>query len=210
MAAQQDQSAQPFEVAFRLPAGANPAAYFAISAFDGNGPKEFHVESSPTGADGTWTRAGSGTASMPDWNHYYYWLGDGTWGGICGMPWKIAANVPANVDVSGSTLKVDGGATLDLAGAHGDIAAVEVDWSSCGGTIRGRAIPANGTLALVNVPSGTDVFGTTLLSLDDTTGTANLKTWTVTVNGTAKDCRVQIDVAGALALKEKATVLAIR
>ncbi len=210
MAAQQDQSAQPFEVAFRLPAGANPAAYFAISALDGNGPKEFHVETSPTGADGTWTTVGNGTASMPDWNHYYYWLGDGTWGGICGMPWKINSNAPANVDVSGATLKVNAGATLDLTGSHGDIAAIEVDWTSLGGTIRGLAIPANGTLALVNVPAGTDVLGPTLLSFPAATGTANVKSWTVTVNGTGKDCRIQIDANGALTLAAKSTVILMR
>ena len=210
MAAQQDQSAQPFEVAFRLPAGANPAAYFAISAFDGNGPKEFHVETSPTGADGTWTTVGNGTASMPDWNHYYYWLGDGTWGGICGMPWKINSNAPANVDVSAATLKVNAGATLDLTGSHGNIAAIEVDWSSLGGTIRSLAIPANGTLALVNVPAGTDVLGPTLLSFPAATGTANVKSWTVTVNGTGKDCRIQIDANGALTLAAKSTVILMR
>lgn len=210
LAAQQDQSAQPFEVAFRLPAGANPAAYFAISAFDGNGPKEFHVESSPTGADGTWTRAGSGTASMPDWNHYYYWLGDGTWGGICGMPWKIAANVPANVNVAGATLRVDSGATLDLAGATGAIAGVEVDWTSRGGMISGLAVPQGGTLALVNVPDGTNLVGEPLFTLADAASSNNVKSWSVTVNGKAKAAPVQIAANGEVSLASAATVLVMR
>ncbi len=210
MTAQQDQSAQPFEVAFRLPSGANPAAYFAISAFDGNGPKEFHVESSPTGADGTWTTVGTGTASMPDWNHYYYWLGDGSWGGICGMPWKITANVPANVDVSGATLRVDSGAALDLAGATGDIAGIEIDWIGGGGTISGLAAPRGGTLALVNVPDGANILDTSLATLSGCGDKANFHSWNVTVNGTTKKCRVFVDADDTLRLGGNATVLIVR
>lgn len=209
MATQYDQSACPFEVALRLPAGANPAAYFSFSTYDGFGPSAFHVESSPTGADGTWTIVGSGTWT-PVWDRYYYWLGDGTWGGICGMPWRIAPNTTANVNVSGATLRVDSGATLDLAGANGAVAAIEVDWTSLGGTIRGLAIPANGTLALVNVPSGTNLYGPVLLTLDAASGSANFSSWTVTVNGRAKDCRIQLDANGALTLGAEATVITLR
>ena len=62
----------------------------------------------------------------------------------------------------------------------------------------------------MNVPSGTDVFGTTLLSLGDTIGTANVKSWTVTVNGNAKDYSIKIDANGALTLAADATVILMR
>ena len=208
LAAQQDQSANPFEVAFRLPAGAHPAAYFAFSATDGYGPAAFHVECSPTGADGTWQTVGSGTWSPSA--KWYHWIGDGTWGGICGMPWTITANVPANVNVARATLRVDSGATLDLAGATGAIAGVEIDWTSRGGTISGLAVPQDGTLALVNVPDGTNLVGEPLFTLADAASSNNVKSWAVTVNGKAKAAPVQIAANGDVSLASAATVLVMR
>lgn len=208
LATQADQSANPFEVAFRLPAGANPAAYFAFSATDAYGPAAFHVECSPTGADGTWQTVGSGTWSPSA--KWYHWIGDGTWGGICGMPWKIAANVPASVNVAGATLRVDSGATLDLAGATGAIAGVEVDWTSRGGTISGLAVPQGGTLALVNVPDVTNLVGVPLFTLADAASSNNVKSWSVTVNGKAKAAPVQIAANGEVSLASAATVLVMR
>ena len=209
MAAQQDQSARPFEVAFRLPAGANPAAFFSISATDGSGPVEFHVESSPTGADGSWTTVGAGRWT-PDWNHYYYWLGDGSWGGLCGMPWRIDSNIPETIDVSGATLRVDAGATLDLSHTTGALEALEVDWTSLGGTIRNLDIRNGGVLRLVNVPAGTDVTGTPLLAVENYTGKENLKTWTLTVDGSPKSCYVQIGAQGSVVLAPTGTVIIVR
>lgn len=209
MPAQQDQSARPFEVALRLPAGANPVAYFAFSAMDAYGPAAFHVECSPTGEEGTWSTVGSGTWT-PDGNHYYYWIGDGTWGGICGMPWRIDSNVPPNANVSGATLRVDSGAALDLAGATGDIAGIEIDWIGGGGTISGLAAPRGGTLALVNVPDGANVLDTSLATLSGCGDKANFHSWNVTVNGTTKKCRVFVDADDTLRLGGNATVLIVR
>lgn len=207
LAAQQDQSANPFEVAFRLPAGAHPAAYFAFSATDGYGPAAFHVECSPTGADGTWQTVGSGTWSPSA--KWHYWIGDGSWGGVCGMPWKIAANTPASVCVAGTTLCVDSGATLDLAGMTGDIAGIEIDWTSRGGTISGLAVPQSGTLALVNVPDGVNVCDTVLATLPGCEGRSNFRSWGVTVNDATKTYRISVDANDSLALGADATVLIV-
>ena len=62
----------------------------------------------------------------------------------------------------------------------------------------------------MNVPSGTNLYGPLLLALDGASGTANFKNWAVTVNGRAKDCRIQLDANGALTLGAEATVITLR
>ena len=129
-----------------------------------------------------------------------------------GAPFAVESSGDAPAATAATVAaKVAAGATLDLAAAPGvSVNAIEVDWTSLGGTIKGGTVPANGGISLVNVPAGTDVCGTTLLSLPGVIGTANMKSWMVTVNGENKTRRVAVAASGALTLEKDATVLFVR
>lgn len=210
-------------ITFRLPAASAPALWHSIGSVGnrGDNPCGWKLETSANGVDG-WTEVVSVDQDLiTSAENYYYWRNDRRYNDMPwnssgtqkseGLPWRLALN---NAIATGNALgvvRVDSGATLDLTGSDGaGISGLEIDLSVGGGTIRGLAIPANGTLAIVNVPSGTNLYGPALLALDGATGTANFKNWNVTVNGKAKDCRIQLDANGALTLAAEATVLFVR
>ena len=216
-------SSPAITVTFRLPAASAPALWHSIGSVDnrGNQPRGWKLETSANGGDG-WTEVVSVSQELVTKSeNWYYWRNDrrynekpwnseGTQKSE-GLPWRLALN---NAIATGNTLgivRVDSGATLDLTGSDGaGMTGLEIDIAAGGGTVRGAAIPVNGTLALVNVPAGTNLYGPVLLALDGASGTANFKNWTVTVNGRAKDCRIQIDENGALTLAAEATVILMR
>lgn len=210
-------------VSFRLPAASAPALWHSIGSVGnrGDNPCGWKLETSANGVDG-WTEVVAVDQDlMTSAENWYYWRNDRRYsdkpwnsGGTQkseGLPWRLALN---NAIATGNTLgvvRVDSGAALDLSGSDGlGLSGIEIDLSAGGGTIRGAVVPQNGTLTLVNAPAGTSPYEAPLLSLDDATGTANFKTWTVTVNGKAKDCRIQIDENGALSIGAEATVLCVR
>ena len=212
-----------FTLTARLADDANPVCWFTTYRQGDQPAKMITVESSPDGVSG-WRTVSSFAEATTYNGAYYTWANDRSGGSAAvtisgnakplwtGAPFAVASSGDAPAaTVANVAAKVAAGATLDLAAAPGvSVNAIEVDWTSLGGTIRGLAIPANGTLALVNVPAGTDVYGTPLLALDGATGAANFKNWAVTVNGRAKDCRIQLDANGALTLGAQATVITLR
>ena len=212
-----------FTLTARLADNANPVCWFTTYRQGDQPAKMITVESSPDGVSG-WRTVSSFAEATTYNGAYYTWANDRSGGSAAvtisgnaktlwtGAPFAVASSGDAPAaTVANVAAKVAAGATLDLAAAPGvSVNAIEVDWTSLGGTIRGLAIPANGTLALVNVPAGTDVYGTPLLALDGATGAANFKNWAVTVNGRAKDCRIQLDANGALTLGAEATVITLR
>lgn len=212
-----------FTLTVRLADDANPVCWFSTYRLGDFPAKTITVESSPDGVSG-WRTVSSFAEATTYNGAYYTWANDRSGGSaavtISGNSRTLWTGAPFAVESSGDApattvatiaAKVAAGATLDLAAAPDvSVNAIEVDWTSLGGTIRGLAIPANGTLALVNVPSGTNLYGPVLLTLDGASRTANFKNWAVTVNGRAKDCRIQIDANGALTLGAEATVITLR
>ena len=208
----------------RLADNANPICWLSSYKQHDQPAEMITVESSPDGV--SWRKVSQldENAYINSSFPYYVWVNDRSGASanvtIDGNSKTLYSGAPFPVESSGDAVattaatvaaKVASGATLDLAAAPGvSVNAIEVDWTSLGGTIRGLAIPANGTLALVNVPSGTNLYGPVLLTLDGATGAANFKNWTVTVNGRAKDCRIQLDANGALTLGAEATVITLR
>lgn len=212
-----------FTLTVRLADNANPVCWFTTYRQGDFPAGTITVESSPDGVSG-WRKVAEFAEATTYNGAYYTWANDRSGGSaavtISGNAKTLWTGAPFPVESSGDApaattasvaAKVAAGATLDLAAAPGvSVNAIEVDWTSLGGTIRGLAIPTNGTLALVNVPSGTNLYGPVLLTLDAASGSANFSSWTVTVNGRAKDCRIQLDANGALTLGAEATVITLR
>lgn len=218
-----------FTLTARLADDANPVCWFSTYRQFGAdyAANSIVVESSPDGVSG-WRKVVECAEKSLLNGANYTWTNDRSWGSktvslnvnqtaadytlYSGMPFAVAASGAAAAPATGSVaVRVASGATLDLSSAAGVAAnIVEVDWADLGGTIRGAAIPANGTLVLSNVPPGANLYETPLLTLPTATGKTNFGSWTVTVNGVAKDCRVRVDSADALLLDKSATVLSIR
>ena len=216
-------SSPAITITFRLPTASAPALWHSIGAVGnrGDNPCGWKLETSANGVDG-WTEVVSVDQDLiTNAEKYYYWRNDRRYNDMPwnssgtqkseGLPWRLSLNNAIAIGNTLGVVRVDSGATLNLTGSDGaGISGLEIDLSVGGGTIRGLAIPANGTLALVNVPSGTNLYGPVLIALDSATGTANFKNWNVTVNGRTKDCRIQIDANGALTLAAEATVIFMR
>lgn len=218
-----------FTLTARLADDANPVCWFSTyRQFEADyAANSIMVESSPDGVSG-WRKVAECAEKSLLNGANYTWTNDRSWGSktvslnvnqtaadftlYSGMPFAVAASGAVAAPATGSVaVRVASGATLDLSSAAGVAAnIVEVDWTDLGGTIRGAAIPANGTLALSNVPQGANLYETPLLTLPTATGKANFGSWTVMVNGVAKDCRVRVDSTDALLLDKSATVLSIR
>ena len=216
-------------LAARLADDANPVCWFSTYRQFGAdyAANSIVVESSPDGVSG-WRKVAECAEKSLLNGANYTWTNDRSWGSktvslnvnqtaadytlYSGMPFAVASSGDVAASTAGGVaVRVASGATLDLSAAAGvAVGAVEVDWSDLGGTIRGASMPANGTLALSNVPAGTDIYGTALMALPGATGKSNLGSWTVTVNGAAKDCRIAIAADGALELDKSATVISVR
>lgn len=151
-------------------------------------PRVFSLETSANGTE--WTTAlsvdslvWSGAAS------WYLGTTDSATRASCPNPLTIAgydapgaAGLAAGVDV-----RVDAGATLDLANvteeAARTVSSLTVDMSKGGGTIRGLAVAETGTLTLVNVASKSALKNALILSLPDAVGAPNFANWTLRVDG---------------------------
>ena len=92
-----------------------------------------------------------------------------------------------------ATVRVDAAATLDVDTTATEIPGLVYDWEHGGGTITIFNPKAGGTLALVNVPAGTDIVGPLDYQFGAIENAANIKTWTVTVNGEDKARRLRFE-----------------
>ena len=100
------------------------------------------------------------------------------------------------------SVQVDQDATLDLrAFSDGQpISRIAIDLSAGGGTVYGGMVAANGTLALTNVAaSGFNLSDALPLTLDGLGDTANLRTWSVVIDGAPSKYKIMCS-NGQLAL----------
>jgi hypothetical protein len=110
-----------------------------------------------------------------------------------------------------ATLQVDGGAVVDLRAFTGGqiVKALTVDCLAGTGEIFGAKIAESGVLTITNADALLD--GATLpLSLPESIDGANLKNWSVIVDGVAKKLVAKLMPDGTLSLTDKGTVIILR
>lgn len=158
-------------------------------------PRVFSLETSVNGTD--WTTVldvddciWSGAAA------WYLGTTDSATRAACPNPLTIAgydapgaAGLAAGVDV-----RVDAGATLDLANVTAEdartVSSLTVDMSVGGGTIRGLVVAETGTLTLTNVASKSALKTADVLTLPDVVGAENFANWTLVLNGKVSPKRI--------------------
>ena len=91
-----------------------------------------------------------------------------------------------------SVVTVDAGATLNLNDANATISKLRVDCVAGAGTINSFHPAAGGTLELVNFPAEVTRFSgyEVPITVTDVQDAANLRSWTVTVNGVRRAAKV--------------------
>ena len=202
---------------FRLPAGTAPVHSYAFCA-NGPIPTTWTIETSPDGVN--WTTADSRAdfyTGKFSWDYaYYYWHLDNRWGNVSGLPLTFAAadEASASVTVDGAWLRADAGATLDVGGASGTPAGVEVDATAPGGAIAGLKSAQGLTLRIVNLPDGQTRASlaevANLVTLSGGVTAEDLATWHVTVNGRATRMKAKMDGAGRVSVASPGLALIIR
>lgn len=165
-----------------------PSVWHSISMVGSNqsakNPSAWTLETSTNGE--TWQEALSVSQTFSSDYVLYYWRNDRCHGssktGMEGLPWRIGIdNALASVAALG-TVRVDDGATLDLSATkNATVSSLEIDADTAGGTMRGGALAASGTVNVVSV--GWPTSGETVLTLDGVTDAANVNNWTVSLNG---------------------------
>ena len=213
------ESLDAIAITFRLPEGRAAACSYAFASYGNQIPTSWTVETSSDGVN--WTVADSRTdaytfAWTPSYAGYCYWYLDGRWGGFAGLPFTFAsANEKTEaVTIDGAMLRADEDATLDVSAAAGTPAGIEVDATAPGGTIVGMPSVKNGTLRIVNLPSGQSRASLTkVASLVTCMGgltAEDLATWRVTVNGKATRMGVKMDAEGHVGVTTPGLALIIR
>jgi len=170
-------------ITFRMPSGEKPAVWHSLaSASTGTkNPKKWTIETSADGVN--WTVANNIADSQQYTHKNYRWRNDQRYRENEGLPWRIGIdNAPASVAALG-TVQVDDGATLDLSATmNATVSAVEIDTAAIGGTIRGGALAASGTVNVVS-DRGFPGSGEAVLTLDGVADAANIDSWPVSLNG---------------------------
>lgn len=180
------------------------------TTWDYGSPKNWMVESSATGEDGTWQTilekdemcAGMGTTRCGPLN------GDST---------KSAyrfSYIQQGVQGLADSLQVqiDEGATLDFSAKNAgqSVDAITIDFEEGGGVLKGATLAAKGTLYLVNATK--DLLNAPLpLVLEDLGNSDNIKSWKIVVNGEPKDRCIKYDaVSGQLSIVPNGLILLFR
>ena len=93
---------------------------------------------------------------------------------------------------AGSVVTVDAGATLNLNDAEATISKLRVDCMAGAGTVNSFRPVAGGTLELVNFPAEVTRFSgyEVPITVTDVQDAANLRSWTVTLNGVRRAAKV--------------------
>ena len=101
-----------------------------------------------------------------------------------GRPYTFSQIFESGSIPADSVVTVDAGATLNLNDANATIGKLRVDCAAGAGTINSFRPAAGGTLELVNVPEGVSLKSYVVpITVTDVQNAANLRSWTVTVNG---------------------------
>ena len=167
----------------RLPFGVRSAATYSWAMGSGyhlEDPTSWILEVSTDGVN--WTTVSDSTECTV--------TPRGNW--VVSGPYDAA---PVRVNHLGlaATVRVDAGATLEVDTTATEIPGLVYDWEQGGGTITIFNPKAGGTLALVNVPAGTDITGPLDYQFGAIENAENIKTWAVTVNGEAKARRLRFE-----------------
>lgn len=110
---------------------------------------------------------------------------------------------------SAATVKVSGGAVLDLSDTDTTVGHLIADCAS-GGTIRKFTLAASGSLDIVGAPARWQTL-TLSVKLEEADGLANLEGWTVTANGkTLKSALLKVDADGFLTVQKAGLVFVVR
>jgi len=179
---------------YRIPAlnGGFVTGYNVKSQWDGwktRYPGTWKVESSPSGADGTWETMDEQVGQVGP-NGQSWYRGHSNYNN--GYPMNAADRPSPGFDPD-ACVQVDGGATLDCTRVMDaqEIANLAVDLSAGGGTLKNVRFAADGTLNLVNMPAGMNLSDYDVpLTFDGVSGTANVSSWTVLVDGAENRARL--------------------
>ena len=107
-------------------------------------------------------------------------------------------------------MTVDAGATLNLNDANATIGKLRVDCAAGAGTINSFRPAAGGTLELVNVPEGVSLKSYVVpITVTDVQNAANLRSWTVMVNGVRRAAKVTYR-DGKIMLRSGGTYVIVR
>ncbi len=163
------------------------------------------VESSPSGADGTWTERGNWT-----------WSGAKGWasGWIYGSEHLAFTNneregTDANARgiALGTTIRVDGGATLDTSlvkSSERVVSSIEIDCVAGGGTITDLAFAESGTVNVLGLAAD----ATTLpLTITRPVNSENVRRWKVRMDGLPKNGMHVVFENGTLRLIATGTIV---
>ena len=191
-------------IAFRMAAGKNRVqSYLPVKASGITWywhPSAWRFETSPDGVN--WQTVDTRTGAISS-------------SGYGSTPFVIKgflADGAAGFDPT-ANVKVASGATLDASGVAGGqtLSHITIDMTAGGGTIRGVTIAANGVFDLVNVPSGTSLYGLTLpVTFADVADGGNFASWTVRVDGVAVRSGVPKLKDGAITFIDGGTIWIMR
>ena len=109
-----------------------------------------------------------------------------------GRPYTFSQIFESGSIPADSVVTVEAGATLNLNDANATIGKLRVDYTAGGGTINSFRPAAGGTLELVNFPAEVTRFSgyEVPITVTDVQDAANLRSWTVTVNGVRRAAKV--------------------
>ena len=179
---------------YRIPAqsGKFVVGYNVKSQWDGwntRFPGAWKVESSPSGADGTWETMDEQTGQTAT-NGQRWYRGNPDYSN--GYP-MVATHRPSVGFAPNACVQVDANATLDCSRVTGrqEIANLVVDLSVGGGTLKNVRLASGGTLNLVNLPAGTKLSGYAVpLTFEDVSDTMNASSWSVQVAGVDRGAKL--------------------
>lgn len=118
-----------------------------------------------------------------------------------GRPYTFSQIFESGSIPADSVVTVDAGATLNLNDANATIGKLRVDCAAGAGTINSFRPAAGGTLELVNVPEGVSLTSYVVpITVTGVQNAANLRSWTVIVNGAHRGAKATYRDGGIVLL----------
>lgn len=157
-------------------------------------PRTWSLESSPTGADGTWELMDE-QKDYPNVVNGQKWYNNGGYGTPNNDGWPtnmlhFAQQAPSETTDGGlpatAHVRVEKGATLDcsLVRDGQTVSNLSVDWVLEGGTLKNVRFAPTGAFHLVNVADPKALRGAAIpITFTDASDVANVKNWAVYING---------------------------
>ncbi|MGN0833190.1 MAG: hypothetical protein ACI4RD_06035 [Kiritimatiellia bacterium] len=200
-------------ITFRLADDATPATQYAYSTVGNeNWPGTWTMESSPDGVNWTAVDSREKVYEGARWGYetaWYAWWTDKRWGNFKGLPFTFnLANEPASAaSVDGAKVEVAAGATLDLTGTTGNIAAITIDCANGAGTIVGLNCAADGAIYLKNAAALSS--GSSIMAVPSA-GNADIRAWKVYCDGVEKKNYRAVIKNNAIAVFSSGMIVVVR